>query len=87
MNKELTAGNFARATDPGGDQPQRRLDGLIHAREARPRPRLYSLRQDGGDARLPPLERAQKEVDKGVAVVNVRTDHRARTLAFAQYST
>jgi thiamine pyrophosphate-dependent acetolactate synthase large subunit-like protein len=38
----------------------------------------------------PALERAQKEVDKGrVAVVNVRTDFRARagTLAFAQYST
>jgi thiamine pyrophosphate-dependent acetolactate synthase large subunit-like protein len=38
----------------------------------------------------PALERAQKEVDKGrVAVVNVRTDYRARagTLQFAQYST
>jgi thiamine pyrophosphate-dependent acetolactate synthase large subunit-like protein len=38
----------------------------------------------------PALEKAQKEVDKGrVAVVNVRTDYRARagTLAFAQYST
>jgi len=38
----------------------------------------------------PALERAQKQVDKGkVAVVNVRTDYRARagTLAFAQYST
>ena len=38
----------------------------------------------------PALEKAQKEVDKGrVAVVNVKTDYRARagTLAFAQYST
>jgi thiamine pyrophosphate-dependent acetolactate synthase large subunit-like protein len=38
----------------------------------------------------PALDRAQKQVDKGrVAVVNVRTDYRARagTLAFAQYST
>jgi thiamine pyrophosphate-dependent acetolactate synthase large subunit-like protein len=38
----------------------------------------------------PALERAQREVDKGtVAVVNVRTDYRARagTLQFAQYST
>jgi thiamine pyrophosphate-dependent acetolactate synthase large subunit-like protein len=38
----------------------------------------------------PALERAQHEVDKGrVAVVNVRTDYRARagTLQFAQYST
>jgi thiamine pyrophosphate-dependent acetolactate synthase large subunit-like protein len=36
------------------------------------------------------LEKAQKEVDKGrVAVVNVKTDYRARagTLAFADYST
>jgi len=38
----------------------------------------------------PALVRAQREVDKGrVAVVNVRTDYRARagTLQFAQYST
>ncbi|MGH7210292.1 MAG: thiamine pyrophosphate-dependent enzyme, partial [Acetobacteraceae bacterium] len=38
----------------------------------------------------PALERAQKQVDKGkVAVVNVRTDYRARatTMQFAQYST
>jgi thiamine pyrophosphate-dependent acetolactate synthase large subunit-like protein len=38
----------------------------------------------------PALERAQKQVDAGaVAVVNVKTDYRARatTLAFAQYST
>ena len=38
----------------------------------------------------PALERAQKKVDEGmVALVNVRTDYRARagTLAFAQYST
>ena len=38
----------------------------------------------------PALEKAQKEVDKGrVAVVNVKTDYRARagTLAFSQYST
>jgi thiamine pyrophosphate-dependent acetolactate synthase large subunit-like protein len=38
----------------------------------------------------PALERAQREVDKGrVALVNVRTDYRARagTLQFAQYST
>jgi thiamine pyrophosphate-dependent acetolactate synthase large subunit-like protein len=36
------------------------------------------------------LDRAQKQVDAGrVAVVNVRTDYRARagTLQFAQYST
>jgi thiamine pyrophosphate-dependent acetolactate synthase large subunit-like protein len=38
----------------------------------------------------PALDRAQKQVDKGmVAVVNVRTDYRARatTMQFAQYST
>jgi len=38
----------------------------------------------------PALERAQKRVDAGmVAVVNVKTDYRARaaTVAFAQYST
>ena len=38
----------------------------------------------------PALERAQKEVDGGrVAVVNIKTDYRARagTLAFADYST
>ena len=38
----------------------------------------------------PALERAQKQVDAGrVAVVNVKTDYRARagTVAFASYST
>ena len=38
----------------------------------------------------PALERAQKKVDEGmVALVNVRTDYRARatTMQFAQYST
>jgi acetolactate synthase-1/2/3 large subunit len=38
----------------------------------------------------PALDRAQREVDRGsVALVNVKTDDRARagTLAFAQYST
>src|SRR6266699_1299743 len=38
----------------------------------------------------PALDRAQREVDRGnVALVNVKTDHRARagTLTFAQYST
>jgi thiamine pyrophosphate-dependent acetolactate synthase large subunit-like protein len=38
----------------------------------------------------PALDRAQKQVDKGkVALVNVRTDYRARatTMQFAQYST
>jgi acetolactate synthase-1/2/3 large subunit len=38
----------------------------------------------------PASDRAQREVDRGsAALVNVRTDHRARagTAAFAQYST
>jgi len=38
----------------------------------------------------PALERAQKKVDEGmVALVNVKTDYRARagTVAFAQYAT
>jgi thiamine pyrophosphate-dependent acetolactate synthase large subunit-like protein len=38
----------------------------------------------------PALERAQRQVDEGrVAVVNVRTDYRARagTVAFSDYST
>jgi thiamine pyrophosphate-dependent acetolactate synthase large subunit-like protein len=45
--------------------------------------------ENPGDIRSA-LERAQREVDRGsVALVNVKTDHRARagTAAFAQYST
>jgi thiamine pyrophosphate-dependent acetolactate synthase large subunit-like protein len=36
----------------------------------------------------PALDRAQREVDRGsVALVNVKTDDRAGTVAFSQYTT
>ena len=73
------------------DQPERRLDRRSEAREARPRSWLHAYDKMcealGGygeyitkpeDIR-PALERAQTKVDEGmVALVNVRTDYRAR---------
>jgi thiamine pyrophosphate-dependent acetolactate synthase large subunit-like protein len=50
----------------------------------------YGEYVDKAEGIRPALERAQAQVDKGmVAVVNVRTDYRARaaTMQFAQYST
>src|SRR6266536_3486439 len=37
----------------GRDQPQRRLDRRSRRQQAGPQPRLYAVRQDGGDAGLP----------------------------------
>ena len=48
-----------QAAGAGGDQPQRRLDRRSQARQARPRPRLHALRQDGRGARL--LRRVRRE--------------------------
>ena len=84
------------------DQPQRRLDRRPRTQQARPRPRLHPLRQDGRglgcygeyveepeDIR-PALERARKKVEEGmVGLVNVKTDYRARatTVRFSNYMT
>ena len=72
------------------------------AQQAGPRPRLHALRQDGRGARLlrrvcrkarrhPPgaRPRAARSRRGSVALVNVKTDYRARagTAAFATYST
>jgi thiamine pyrophosphate-dependent acetolactate synthase large subunit-like protein len=73
--------------DPKREKPGRDLGYTRYEKMAE------ALGCDGVDTAediRPALERAQREVDKGrVAVVNVRTDYRARagTLQFAQYST
>ncbi len=93
----------AQNPDPRRHQPQRRLDRRPAEEQARPRPRLHPLRQDGRRAwgatanmsrsrktSARALERAQKKVDEGmVALVNVKTDYRARagTVQFSDYST
>jgi thiamine pyrophosphate-dependent acetolactate synthase large subunit-like protein len=69
---------------PGRDLGYTRYDKMAEALGC------YGDYVDKAEEIRPALERAQKEVDKGrVAVVNVRTDYRARagTLQFAQYST
>ena len=69
---------------PGRDLGYTRYDKMAEALGC------YGDYVDKAEDIRPALERAQKEVDKGrVAVVNVRTDYRARagTLQFAQYST
>jgi hypothetical protein len=52
--------------------------------------RCYGEYVERPDEIHPALDRAQREVDRGsVALVNVKTDDRARagTVAFAQYAT
>lgn len=74
----------AKREKPGRDLGYTRYDKLAEALGC------YGEYVEKAEDIRPALERAQKQVDKGkVAVVNVRTDYRARagTLAFAQYST
>jgi thiamine pyrophosphate-dependent acetolactate synthase large subunit-like protein len=69
---------------PGRDLGYTRYDKMAEALGC------YGEYVDKAEEIRPALVRAQREVDKGrVAVVNVRTDYRARagTLQFAQYST
>ena len=69
---------------PGRDLGYTRYDKMAEALGC------YGEYVDKAEGIRPALERAQKQVDKGmVAVVNVRTDYRARaaTMQFAQYST
>ena len=81
--------NGGWTADPNKEKPGRELgytryDKMAEALGA------YGAYVDKPEDIRPALEKAQKEVDKGrVAVVNVRTDYRARagTLAFSDYST
>jgi thiamine pyrophosphate-dependent acetolactate synthase large subunit-like protein len=69
---------------PGRDLGYTRYDKMAEALGA------YGAYVEKPEDIRPALEKAQKEVDKGrVAVVNVKTDFRARagTIAFASYST
>jgi thiamine pyrophosphate-dependent acetolactate synthase large subunit-like protein len=81
--------NGGWTADPNRDKPGRdlgytRFDKMAEALGC------YGEYVDNAEGIRPALERAQKQVDQGkVAVVNVRTDYRARatTMQFAQYST
>jgi thiamine pyrophosphate-dependent acetolactate synthase large subunit-like protein len=81
--------NGGWTADPNRDKPGRDLGYTRYERMAEALG-CYGEYVDKGEDIRPALERAQREVDAGrVAVVNVRTDYRARagTLQFAQYST
>jgi thiamine pyrophosphate-dependent acetolactate synthase large subunit-like protein len=81
--------NGGWTADPAGNKPGRNLGYTRFDRMAEALG-CYGEYVEEPDRVRPALERAQREVDRGnVALVNVKTDHRARagTLAFAQYST
>jgi thiamine pyrophosphate-dependent acetolactate synthase large subunit-like protein len=81
--------NGGWTADPQRNKPGREL-GYTRYEKMAEALGCYGVYVDKAEDIRPALERAQKEVDKGrVAVVNVRTDYRARagTLQFAQYST
>jgi thiamine pyrophosphate-dependent acetolactate synthase large subunit-like protein len=81
--------NGGWTADPNRDKPGRDLGYTRYERMAEVLGCYGEYVEKAEDIR-PALERAQREVDAGkVAVVNVRTDYRARagTLQFAQYST
>jgi thiamine pyrophosphate-dependent acetolactate synthase large subunit-like protein len=81
--------NGGWTADPNRDKPGRDL-GYTRYEKMAEALGCYGDYVDKAEDIRPALERAQKEVDKGrVAVVNVRTDYRARatTMQFAQYST
>ncbi|MBX9589006.1 MAG: thiamine pyrophosphate-binding protein [Hyphomonadaceae bacterium] len=81
--------NGGWTADPNRDKPGRdlgytRFDRMAEALGC------YGAYVDKAEDIRPALDRAQRKVDQGmVAVVNVRTDYRARatTMQFAQYST
>jgi thiamine pyrophosphate-dependent acetolactate synthase large subunit-like protein len=81
--------NGGWTADPGKNKPGRDLGYTRYDKMAEALGAYGAYVEKAEDIR-PALEKAQKQVDKGkVAVVNVRTDYRARagTLAFADYST
>ena len=81
--------NGGWTADPNRDKPGRDLGYTRYEKMAEVLG-CYGEYVDKAEDIRPALERAQKKVDGGmVAVVNVRTDYRARatTMQFAQYST
>ncbi|HEU0062396.1 MAG TPA: thiamine pyrophosphate-binding protein [Hyphomicrobiaceae bacterium] len=81
--------NGGWTADPKREKPGREL-GYTRYEKMAEALGCYGDYVDKAEDIRPALVRAQREVDKGrVAVVNVRTDYRARagTLQFAQYST
>ena len=81
--------NGGWTADPQGDKPGRNLGYTRFDRMAEAFG-CYGEYVERPDEIRPALHRAQKEVDRGsVALVNVKTDGRARatTVAFSQYMT
>jgi len=81
--------NGGWTADPKRDKPGRDL-GYTRFDKMAETLGCYGEYVDKAEGIRPALERAQKKVDDGVvALVNVRTDYRARatTMQFAQYST
>ena len=81
--------NGGWTADPDGNKPGRNL-GYTRFDKMAESLGCYGEYVEQPDEIRPALDRAQREVDRGwVALVNVKTDHRARagTAAFAQYST
>src|SRR5438552_3018290 len=81
--------NGGWTADPAGNKPGRNLGYTRFDKMAETLGCYGDYVEEPAKIR-PALDRAQREVDRGnVALVNVKTDHRARagTLAFAQYST
>jgi thiamine pyrophosphate-dependent acetolactate synthase large subunit-like protein len=81
--------NGGWTADPKREKPGRELGYTRYDKMAEALG-CYGDYLDKAEDIRPALERTQREVDKGkVAVLNVRTDYRARagTLQFAQYST
>ena len=81
--------NGGWTADPQNNKPGRNL-GYTRFDKMAESLGCYGEYIERPDEIRPALQRAQKEVDRGsVALVNVKTDYRARagTVAFAQYST
>jgi thiamine pyrophosphate-dependent acetolactate synthase large subunit-like protein len=81
--------NGGWTADPQGDKPGRNLGYTRYDKMAEALG-CYGAYVERPDEIRPALDRAQREVDRGaVAVVNVKTDARARagTLQFSQYMT
>jgi len=81
--------NGGWTADPAGNKPGRNLGYTRFDKMAETLGCYGDYVEEPAKIR-PALDRARREVDRGnVALVNVKTDHRARagTLAFAQYST
>ena len=81
--------NGGWTADPAGNKPGRNLGYTRFDKLAETLGCYGDYVEEPAKIR-PALDRARREVDRGsVALVNVKTDYRARagTLAFAQYST